>query len=120
MRNVVTRALGGYRDADDCRLEVEITQVPVRVGDTFLLCSDGLTEMLTDEDLSQELQAGRPLKAMGRTLIEDANARGGQDNTTVVLLRAEDAPAEELARRRNPALYGQLHARITEPGHVTA
>jgi len=51
-------------------------------------------------------------------MVKDANAHGGTDNTTVMLLRAEDIPAEALTRRRNPALYHQLYARISEPGQV--
>jgi serine/threonine protein phosphatase PrpC len=82
MRNIITRALGN-RD----ELEVDVTQESCRQGDIFLLCSDGLTSMLSDEEIRQTLsdQAQDPEKAC-RELVEQSNAKGGDDNITVVVL----------------------------------
>jgi protein phosphatase len=62
----------------------------VQPGDLFLLCSDGLTGMLSDADIRDRLASGRSLHEICRTLINDSNARGGIDNVTVVLLAIED------------------------------
>ncbi|HEY3566616.1 MAG TPA: protein phosphatase, partial [Thermoanaerobaculia bacterium] len=55
-----------------------------------LLCSDGLTGMLSDADSRDRLASGRSLHEICRTLINDSNARGGIDNITVVLLAIEE------------------------------
>jgi serine/threonine protein phosphatase PrpC len=85
LKNVVTRALGGESD-----VLVDVQELEVKTGDLFLLCSDGLTGMLSDADIRDRLASGRSLHEICRTLINDANARGGIDNVTVVLLAAEE------------------------------
>jgi serine/threonine protein phosphatase PrpC len=85
LKNVVTRALGGESD-----VLVDVQELEVKTGDLFLLCSDGLTGMLSDADIRDRLASGRSLHEICRTLINDANARGGIDNVTVVLLSAEE------------------------------
>jgi protein phosphatase len=87
LKNVVTRALGG-----DSEVVVDVVETKVRPGDLFLLCSDGLTTMLSDEEIHERLVAEAPIEDICRRLIHDANARGGFDNITVVLLAAEDGP----------------------------
>lgn len=81
LRNVVTRALGG-----EAEVEVDIREVPVQLGDIFVLCSDGLTEMLRDEEILALLRQQPDLQAACQSLIDAANARGGADNITVVLV----------------------------------
>jgi len=88
LKNVVTRALGGESD-----VLVDVRELEARPGDLFLLCSDGLTGMLSDADLRDRLDSGRSLHEICRTLINDSNARGGIDNITVVLLAIEDDAA---------------------------
>ncbi len=85
LKNVVTRALGGDSD-----IVVDVIETQIQDGDLFLLCSDGLTTMLSDEEIHERLVADGSLDQIGRTLIHDANARGGFDNITVVLFRALD------------------------------
>jgi len=88
LKNVVTRALGG--DAD---VEVDVREWHVEMGDLYLLCSDGLTTMLTDAEIFERLKgAGKLEDACGR-LVSDANSRGGYDNVSVVLVRLEE-PSE--------------------------
>ncbi len=82
LKNVVTRALGGDSD-----IVVDVIETEGRRGDLFLLCSDGLTTMLSDEEIHERLVANTSLDAIGRRLIHDANARGGFDNVTVVLFK---------------------------------
>ncbi len=85
LKNVVTRALGGESD-----VLVDVRELEVQPGDLFLLCSDGLTGMLSDADIRDRLASGRSLHEICRTLINDSNARGGIDNVTVVLLAIEE------------------------------
>jgi serine/threonine protein phosphatase PrpC len=86
LRNVVTRALGGRSD-----LVVDVQSRRMKPGDVLLLCSDGLTTMIGDEDIARILAEVRgDVAEAARGLVEEANARGGEDNITVVLLRFEE------------------------------
>lgn len=82
MRNIVTRALGNRQE-----VEVDVVRHRMRPGDVFLLCSDGLNTMLEDDEIRAALQrnVGDPKKAC-ESLVDAANARGGEDNTTVVVV----------------------------------
>ena len=86
LRNVVTRALGGRAD-----LVVDIQSRRMQAGDMLLLCSDGLTTMLPDDEIAgilREAQGDVPKAA--KELVTAANERGGEDNITVVLLKFGD------------------------------
>jgi PPM family protein phosphatase len=90
-RSVITRALGTDPDVD-----VDTSTVEVQPGDLFLLCSDGLTTMVADEDILGILAAAPTLDDAARELVRAANTGGGEDNVTVVLFRVEgDDPVEE-------------------------
>lgn len=79
-RNVVTRTLGSGAGEPDLRT------VPTRPGDRFLLCSDGLTEMLADPEIEQVLvRFTEPMRCC-RELVARANDRGGLDNITVIVI----------------------------------
>jgi PPM family protein phosphatase len=80
--SVLTRALGVPNTPAD------VAAVDVLPGDLFLLCSDGLTTMLEDTELRGLLLAGADLESTAARLVAEANARGGVDNITVLLLRA--------------------------------
>jgi len=90
LKNVVTRALGG-----ESEVVVDVREVQVEPGDFYLLCSDGLTGMLSDADIRDRLGSGRNLHEICRSLVNEANARGGLDNVTVVLLAIEDGDDED-------------------------
>ncbi len=79
--NIVTRALGASE-----RLYLDAEVFALEPGDAFLLCSDGLTRELEDEDIAATL-AEQPAPATCQALVDRALARGGHDNTTVVLAR---------------------------------
>ncbi|MCB0867030.1 MAG: Stp1/IreP family PP2C-type Ser/Thr phosphatase, partial [Solirubrobacterales bacterium] len=79
-RSVITRALGPEPD-----VEVDTMTFRGRDGDVFLLCSDGLTTMLSDEDVHAILRREGSLEKKARWLVRAANERGGRDNITVVL-----------------------------------
>ena len=82
-KNLVTRAVG-----IDPEVEAEVHSYPVQAGDIYLLCSDGLNDMVTDEDMEltlSSLQANLPLAA--EQLVQQANDNGGRDNVSVILVR---------------------------------
>jgi PPM family protein phosphatase len=87
-RSIITRALG-----PEPTVEVDTVTYPVRAGDVLLLCSDGLTSMLSDDQLATILTSTTDLGAAAQALIDEANAAGGRDNITVVLFRLEEALA---------------------------
>src|SRR3954452_19312166 len=84
-RSVITRALGPEGD-----VEVDTFRIPARDGDVYLLCSDGLSGMVSDSDLASIIASAGDLDAMARQLVEAANDNGGRDNITAVLFRLED------------------------------
>ena len=88
-RSVITRALGTEPDID-----VDTFTIEAEAGDVFLLCSDGLTDMVSDREILALLQESRDLQQAARALVEAANAGGGEDNITVVVFRVDDAPEE--------------------------
>ncbi len=91
MRNVVTNAVGGGRRG----VEPEVHKHGIAAGDLILLCSDGLTEMLSDEEIAEILaEDGSPEHAC-RQLVDEANARGGADNITVVIARVEEMDRQQ-------------------------
>lgn len=83
MRNVITRALGFDR-----KVEVDIVVHAVRRGDTFLLCTDGLSGKVDDSEMRDLIAANEPQIA-ARHLVSAACARGGEDNITVIVVRVE-------------------------------
>ena len=93
--NVVTRALGV-----DAAVDVSVGEHEVHGGDLFLLCSDGLHDVLSEEDMLANLRRFMPdLPRLTRALVQAANARGGKDNISVILGRAEPIAAP---RERTP------------------
>jgi PPM family protein phosphatase len=81
-RSIITRALGPEPD-----VEVDTYTLQGRDGDLFLLCSDGLTGMVTDEEVGTILRSAESLDAAADALVRAANQSGGRDNITVVLFR---------------------------------
>jgi serine/threonine protein phosphatase PrpC len=82
-KNLVTRALG-----IDPTVEPEIHDYDAKPGDVYLLCSDGLCDMVTDEDIGLTVQAlGANLKLAAQQLVQMANDNGGRDNVSVILVR---------------------------------
>ncbi|HEC31690.1 MAG TPA: serine/threonine-protein phosphatase, partial [Deltaproteobacteria bacterium] len=63
----------------------------VQKGDMFLLCSDGLTDMLSDEEIFQTVQAEKKLDKLCDKLVALANEKGGVDNITAVLVKIEES-----------------------------
>ena len=86
-KNYVTRALGV-----EPQVEVEVQEHPVDKGDIFILCSDGLSDMVEDEDIRLTISTfGANLDTVAKQLIQLANENGGRDNVSVVLAQANEA-----------------------------
>lgn len=81
-RSILTRALGPERE-----IEVDTLTHTVRDGDVYLLCSDGLTGMVSDAQIAEVAGSDVPLREVAEELIARANAAGGVDNITVVAFR---------------------------------
>jgi serine/threonine protein phosphatase PrpC len=84
-KNVITRALG-MQDT----VAVDVVPAYPQLGDVYLLCSDGLSGMLTDEEIRDIVVSSSDLELTARRLIERANEHGGEDNCTVVLVAIEE------------------------------
>ena len=80
-KNIITRAVG----AED-HVEPDFFTVELREGDTVLMCSDGLTNMLEDEEIRMIISGARDLVEKAERLVEAANANGGRDNISVILI----------------------------------
>lgn len=94
--NMITRAVG----ASDT-LEVEVTTLPLRSGDIFLLCSDGLSTPVPEQAIQETLACADCAHA-AQALVALALAHGGRDNVTVVVARADDMSGDQTLM--NPAL----------------
>lgn len=84
MKNVITQALG-----TTSHVVPEVRHVPLKTGDVLLLCSDGLTNMVSDESLVLLADTHKKPQALAQELIAAANAAGGDDNISVVVSRFE-------------------------------
>lgn len=86
-RHVLTRAIGL-----DPTVEAEITQAELEPNDLLILCTDGLTKMLDDQDLALlAAKAGQGPAELSRALVAEANRRGGEDNVTVLVCAYRDS-----------------------------
>jgi serine/threonine protein phosphatase PrpC/formylglycine-generating enzyme required for sulfatase activity len=107
-RNLLLRSLGHTED-----VEVDTTQGELQRGDALVLCSDGLTTYLSDDEIAGVVRT-MPGEAAVDRLIEMANQRGGKDNITVLILRAEDEPAPEADAEAETVLMEPLPASEVE------
>jgi protein phosphatase len=98
-RSVITRALGTEPDVD-----VDTFTVEAQPDDLYLLCSDGLTDMISADEIFAVLDGSDDLEVAARALIEAANAGGGEDNITVVLFQIGDGGEVEQTARMPAAV----------------
>lgn len=80
-KNIITRAVGMKN-----KLRIDFFDVALYAGDKFLLCTDGLTNMVEDEDILELVQKETSLEAAAHRLVAMANRNGGKDNISVVLV----------------------------------
>jgi protein phosphatase len=103
-KSIITRALGPEPDVD-----VDTHTHSARPGDVYLLCSDGLTSMLSQDELTAILHSAGSLQEAAEALVRAANQSGGRDNITVVLFRLGEEGDEEVADAEQ-TIAGQLRA----------
>jgi protein phosphatase len=84
-KNIITRALGA-----ESTVEVDTDEILVTKGDLFLLCSDGLTDLVNNEEILNIINNEKDLNVACNNLTDLANNYGGKDNITVVLVKVED------------------------------
>jgi serine/threonine protein phosphatase PrpC len=89
-RSIITRALG-----PEPKVNVDTMTFPAKDGDVFLLCSDGLTTMVSDEEITGILLESKGLRTAVSKLVDSANKRGGRDNITAVAFRVAEAGEAE-------------------------
>ncbi len=103
-RNVVTRALGM-----EPTVQVDVQEQDAREGDTLLLCSDGLSDMVAEPIILEAVvHAGDDLEAACGALVELANAQGGKDNVTAVLVRLTEVEGAHEASEARPGFWRRL------------
>lgn len=90
-KNLITRSIGPHP-----QVEVDLERGEAREGDIYLLCSDGLTDVLSDENIRKILGDGRKTpQQLGESLVNAANKGGGPDNITVVVVRLEPGDPDD-------------------------
>ena len=120
-RSIITRALGPEPD-----VEVDTYTLAGRAGDLFLICSDGLTSMISDGEVGSILRAAGSLDGAAEELIRAANQSGGKDNITVILFRLGEgdpqgsAPAPAPAPSDEDTIVGGLTAADVEAAQEPA
>lgn len=100
-KNVITRSLGPYPNV---KVDLE-GPFPVQVGDIFLLCSDGLTGQVTDDELGP-LLANLPTNEAARVLVDLSNLRGGPDNITLIIVKVLDQQMASATNAHQPLRVG--------------
>jgi serine/threonine protein phosphatase PrpC len=98
-RNVITRCLGTQAEVD-----VDVFQEELHEGDSLVLCTDGLSGLVSDEELQRIVDQFVPQESVYH-LVERANENGGPDNITAIVVRVQEV-GEELPSVRNPVVVG--------------
>jgi PPM family protein phosphatase len=96
--HAVTRALGMEES-----LRVPVRTVRALAGDVYLLCSDGLSGMLSDDQILGVVSSSADTNEMCRRLIQNANDHGGEDNITALVIRFDEVPSDEAGQRTTQA-----------------
>jgi PPM family protein phosphatase len=107
-KHVLTRALG-----TGPTVEVELGEIPVKRGDILVLCSDGLTREINPFDILRAVRRSPNLQVAADDLIDMANASGGQDNTTVILVAIRSTTGPGLLRRMLARLIYKRNGKMT-------
>lgn len=80
-KNIITRAIGAIAEVD-----IDFFEIDVEQGDCILMCSDGLTNMIEDEDIRAIIMSQRDVAEQAEKLVDTANRNGGRDNITVIVI----------------------------------
>lgn len=116
-RSIVTRAIGADGD-----VEIDTATLDLQGGDRLLLCSDGLCGVVPEPDMARIAGEARPIDQVCARLVDDANARGGPDNITVVIVEIDPAlggdgapPLVETRTLSSPVVSAPLREPETGP-----
>ena len=107
-RSIITRALG-----PEPEVEVDAHTHAARAGDVYLICSDGLTSMLSDDEVEALLRGEADLHSAADALVRAANQSGGKDNITVVLFRVDDDGSTPEDEQDTPSGSDTIHQGLT-------
>jgi protein phosphatase len=114
LQNVLTRALGSEPD-----VQVDADEQVLQEGDALVLCSDGLTRMVTEPEIASTLMTVEPAQAAAARLVELANEYGGDDNVTTIVVRVMAGENGLMARLRRWS-KGAGEKPGDKPAHKTA
>jgi PPM family protein phosphatase len=109
-RSIITRALG-----IDPEVEVDEYPIELRAGDRILFCSDGLTTMVRPDEIESILNREQDPKRAAQLLVDAANAAGGEDNITAVIVEAVEIPDDEVAAAPAVPEYDASESRPVKP-----
>jgi|SRR5665213_3318043 len=110
-RNEITKALGFEEDIDTPEDFIETGESPFLPGDVLLLCSDGLTDMVSSGTIMQVLTSEKSLDSKAKALVDAANDAGGNDNITAVLVENNNWPKQ----KPEPVSVGRKKSKIAIP-----
>jgi protein phosphatase len=114
-RSVITRAVGTDPDVD-----VDVFAIEAEEGDVFLLCSDGLSDMVSDVDILELVDKNRgDLEHAVRSLVQFANSEGGEDNITAVAFRISASGESEPAIEDTVTMPAVSEPDVGEPDEIT-
>lgn len=110
-RSIITRALGV-----DSKVQVDSQQLEVRSGDRILLCSDGLSSMLSHEDIRTAMSSSGDAQSVADDLVQRANDAGGEDNITVVVIEVIEGGESDAVVPASDRAETSHHVRVsTDP-----
>lgn len=92
-KNIITKAVG-----TEPKVEPAVDMRRVNVGDIYVMCSDGLSDLISSEEMHEILTQAPSIKEAAECFIQTANARGGRDNITVVIAKIEPYASENISR----------------------
>lgn len=120
-RNEINKALGFPGSINGQEEDIETGQSPFLPGDLILLCSDGLSDMVNKESITSILLKDNSLEQKGKALIDLANANGGRDNITVVLVKNDKATfVHEATKPKSEARKKKTVTAALDPEKATA
>jgi protein phosphatase len=89
-KNIITRAVGARE-----KVEIDFYEYRLKKGDMILMCTDGLTNMVEDEEIQAILERKDSIEQRGKMLVDTANDHGGKDNIAVILVEPDTNEVKE-------------------------